>query len=231
MKTVKILFIVAGALILFGALLFVITGFISNWDFKTMLGGNYVSVTTEITEDFDAIEICTDTADISLVYSEEEGCRAVSYDREELSYDCLVEGGVLKVRLVDSRSWFQKLFDMSFGNSLTLYLTKSEFASLKIEEHTGNVTVPSGFSFGNIDLKLTTGDLFLSASASEKITVNGSTGDVRLDGISAKEVTVSVVCVKSATVFIDDTPHTVLTESYVDDIGGIGRSSRTCEHT
>lgn len=173
MKSTKKLLIFATLLIALGAFMAILPACDSNFFTK-----NYQSATHEITEQFDSISMSTDTADIEFAKSEDQTCKVVCYENKNLQHTVFVEDNTLKIKVVDTRKWYQFI---SFGvnDKVTIYLSQSQYSWLKIKEDTGNVYIPADFSFDNIDLSLSTGDVKCLAQTSNSVTIKTSTGNVK----------------------------------------------------
>ena len=63
---------------------------------------------------------------------------------------------------------------------------------LKIRESTGDVEIPNDFTFGGIDISVSTGDINLRASAKGEVSITTSTGDISAKDFSAKQLNISV---------------------------------------
>ncbi len=82
---------------------------------------------------------------------------------------------------------------LNFGSPrITVYLSKAEYASLLIRENTGDIEIPKGFTFKDVDISLSMGDSDFCASASDGIKIKTSTGDIRAENISAGALDLSV---------------------------------------
>lgn len=176
-------------LIILGSAIFAMTA--CKHGLKTVFEGNKEEKVTDVTDEVKGIEILTSTADISFFASEDGKSKVVAYDGKKIKYDVTVSEGVLKIKTIDERKWYERIF--TFGSaSLLVYLPKGEYAELVIDESTGNVTVPSCFKFDSIDIKLSTGNTILDSSANGKVKVECSTGDVTVQGISCEALEVKV---------------------------------------
>ena len=183
----KTWFIIAGALILLGSLIFTMSSCASGWS----MSGKREEKINEITEDFDGIAIDTDTADISILHSDDGSCKIVAYDIKKINYSVNIENGILKIKLNDTRKWFEKIFNMG-SSSLTIYLPESEYTSLTIKEDTGDIEVSDSFTFGKIDIDLSTGDTEIYADVTDELKIIGSTGDVKIKDISCASLDVKL---------------------------------------
>lgn len=179
----KTWFLIAGTLVLLGSLIFTMSSCATGWS----MGGKLEEKISEITEDFDGIVIESDTADISFLPSENGSCKVVAYDIEKINYSVKVEDGILKIRLEDTRKWFESIIGTTSG-SLTVYLPAREYTSLAITEDTGDITI-KGFSLGNVDIKLSTGDVNLKDITCGDFSLKMSTGDTSIDGITCESFT------------------------------------------
>ena len=77
-----------------------------------------------------------------------------------------MEDGTLVIEKVDTRKWYDYI-GINFGTTkITVYLPEGEYEALFIESHTGDIEIPDGFGFGDMNVTLSTGDVTSSASAS-----------------------------------------------------------------
>lgn len=188
------LWLAAGvALILIGVLLFagVMAG--NHWNFAAVSGGEYETRTFDILESFEHISVRTDTADLQFLPSETGTCRMVCQEPPNAKHATAVEDRTLLIELEDTRTWFEKLSLFSFASpKLTVYLPEREYASLVIDDDTGNITIPNDFTFGSIRITAGTGDVDCGASTPGQTGIETSTGDIRMQGVSAGELALSV---------------------------------------
>lgn len=187
----RIMLIVAAALIVAGAALFVVTMAVNHWDFSLLDYAKREVVTREVREDFDLIQIDTDTADLMLLPSEDGGCRVVCDETEHESYSVTVSNNTLLIRKKDQRAWYEFL---SFGrqSKLIVYLPKSAYTSLLVSESTGNVEIPKDFAFETVNIAVSTGDVACYASASGTVQIAASTGDITVAGVFAGDISLAV---------------------------------------
>ena len=180
-------FTLAGILIVVGGLIFTLSACSGGWNF----GRKNVEKTVTVEDGFSAISIETDTADISILPSEDGSTKVVSSDIKKIIYNVSVENSVLKIKEEDTRKWFESVFNMSV-NTLTVYLPESEYASLSISEDTGDIKVSDSFTFGKIDIDLSTGDTEIYADVTDALKISGSTGDIKVEDITCGSLSVAV---------------------------------------
>lgn len=187
----KIGLIIAGALVVLG--LFVFGGAVvaSGGDFTKLGTSNFQTNVHEIREQFDSISIDTQTADIRFLPASNGQSKVVCYERESVKHSVSVAGGVLEIKAVDEREWYEYLG--SFGEeTLTVYLPQSEYGALKIEADTSDIEIPENFRFDSVTVINSTGDVECFASVTETLKIKTSTGDIELERMSASSMELSV---------------------------------------
>lgn len=190
-KATKVWLITAAALVLIGCVLFAGVAALLKWDFKKLATVRYETNTHEISEAFDCISINSGTADIEFVLSEGGNCKVECLDKKNLRHSVSVEDDTLTIELIDARSGFDYVrhIRINVGSSrITVYLPKTEYASLLIRESTGYIEMPEDFSFKDVDISLSTGDVDFGASASGLLKIRTSTGQIHTQNLSAGEL-------------------------------------------
>lgn len=221
-KIIKTWLIIAASLVVLGAAIFVISMASVGWDFTKLSTGNYETNTYDITEEFADISIKTDTADIVFMPSDDGKCKVSCYEESKVKHSVSVVDGVLTVDTVDARKWYDHI-GINFGSpKITVYLPEGEYASLEIDESTGDIEIPSAFNFEDINISVSTGDVKCYASAKEDVKIKASTGDIRVKNISAGSLNISVstgdVAVSNATITGNITIGVSTGEVYLTDV-------------
>lgn len=131
-----------------------------------------------------------------------------------------VENDVLIVKI--NKSWYDYI-GYNFGSpKITVYLPKTEYNALSINESTGNIEIPKDYLFENVDISLSTGDVNFCASVSKSVKIETTTGNIRVENISAGALDLSVTTGKvnvSGVTCRDDITVGVLTgKAYLTDI-------------
>ncbi len=195
-KSVTIWLIAAAALIVIGGLLIagVMAG--NHWDF-TALGHPVVkdleTRTFDIREDFSAVAVRSDTSDLTFLPSEDGNCSVVFCVPSHTQCSAAVRDGTLTIEEKDGGKWYENISLFSVGSSsITVYLPKAEYAALTIEDDTGDVMIPSAFTFETVDVSSDTGDVASDASASGAVRIKTDTGHILMNGVSVGELTLSV---------------------------------------
>lgn len=176
--------VAVGAIMIFAASVF-------HWDINDLNTEKLETNTHEITEDFSAVSIDTQTADIRFAASDDGACRVVCYEPEKLRHSVQVQNGTLSIRATDDRSWYDHIGFNLHTPSVTVYLPKAEYGALTIRESTGEVEIPGKFVFGSADISVSTGDISFSASCGGLTAIQASTGEIRLSDTALDTLSLS----------------------------------------
>ncbi len=188
----KIWLITATSLVLAGLIIFTAVMFAYDWDFTRLSTDRFQTNTYEISEEFSAIKINTETADILFEKSGDDTCKAVCREDENIKHSASVKNGILTVKSEDSRAWYEHIGFSFHSPKITVYLPKTDYLSLAVKESTGDIKIPKDFKFGSADISLSTGDVEFSACVSGLIKINTSTGDINVKDITADTLDLSV---------------------------------------
>ena len=184
--------VAAALLVTIGLIAFTAVMAASGWDLAKLSTEKYFLSAYEPSADFSDISIKTDTADIFILPSDDEKCKVVCYEAENAMHSVSAENGVLTVNAVDTRKWFEYIGINFETPTITVYLPENEYSSLVIKEKTGDIEISDNFSFGNIDISVSTGDVECFASAAETAKISTTTGDIDLENMSAGIIELSV---------------------------------------
>lgn len=183
--------IIAGALVLVGLVVFGGAVVASGGDFTKLGISNFQTNVHEISEQFDSVSINSKTADIRFLPASNGQSKVVCYERESVKHSVSVQGGVLEIKAVDEREWYEYLG--GFGEeTLTIYLPQSEYGALTIQSDTSDIDIPQNFRFDSVDISVSTGDVECLASVTGALKIKTSTGDIELENMSANSIELSV---------------------------------------
>ncbi len=175
-RTIAVFLIIAVVLIALGGII------------SMLITGKYTTNTYEIDEAFGDISMTTSTADIKFTLSDDGKCKVECYEKENAKHSVTVENDALTVKINKSFN-----FGFNFGSpKITVYLPKTEYNALSIIESTGNIEIPKNFSFGNVDISSSTGDVDFGASASKSVKIKTTTGSIGVENISADALDLAV---------------------------------------
>lgn len=182
----KIWLIVGIVLVVSGAALFSVAMTANDWDFKKLSTTEYETCTHLITDDFHHLSIKTITADIRFVPSEDETCKVVCYEDTNVKHGAVVQEDTLTVHAEDKREWYDYIGVTVGTPTITVYLPREEYASLRIVSNTGDVELPKAFSFKDIKISGDTTDITCDAAASNLLTIATDTGDVTVHSVTTE---------------------------------------------
>lgn len=181
----KIWFIVAGALMLVGGVLFAVVMGIVAPNFEELSTMKYQDKRYEISEDFTDILLTTKTADITFAPAEDGKAAVVCHEMEKAAHEVCVKDGKLMIVMVDNRAWYEHI-GIDFGSpKITVYLPAGAYGMLGVQATTGSVKIGAEVSFASIDVKTSTGAVTCQASASGTVKIHTNTGDISVSGILA----------------------------------------------
>lgn len=181
-----IVMLIVGSLISIGALVSL------NFDFLKLSSGNFVTNTYTIDDDFSDIFVNGDVCDIRFVPAENNVCKVICNENDNILYSVNVEENTLRITKYDDSKWYEHI-GIYFGGSaeLTVYLPQRDYESLKIENASGNVNIDESFSFGSADITSATGDIDFSANVTGRTNIFSVSGDINIFGINCENIKVS----------------------------------------
>ena len=181
LKRTKILLILASVFLGVGTIIFGTTLALNNFDFKSLDGARFESKNYEFSEDLTDISILTSDADISFIYSDLDVCKVECYQKENTPYSAVVKDSKLEILEDNNKGIFDFINLFNFKKpTITIYLPKTEYLSLKITTDTGDINLPNNFNFTSVEIKGSTGDINFNSSCSNKVKISLSTGNINL---------------------------------------------------
>ena len=180
-KAAKIWLITAGVLTALGGGVFTGALAANRWDPDT---ADYKTQTYEVSADFKKIDIDVTSSDIVFAKSNDKKCRVEFYESENIKHAAKVEDGSLNITEEDKRKWYDYFVPFMFKKAkTTIYLPSNEYAALTVDAKTGNTDIPEGFTFNEIDIDKTSGKTYISGVKADMLSIDTTTGDVRLDSV------------------------------------------------
>ena len=137
---------------------------------------------------FNKFDIDLTIADLEFVKSEET--KVVVQETKYDVHTVTSENNTLKVKGQDIRKWYEHLFNWNWFQKVkvTVYMPEGAYDELKVISATGNVTVPSDFSFASFTTAVSTGNVNSKANVTGDITVTTSTGKINFENITANRM-------------------------------------------
>ena len=179
------------ALLIVGIVLFGICFAASGFDFSRLNTVEYETNEYALSADFQRIKIDANTARIVLKPAENGNCSVTCYEETKCKHTVTVQDGVLAIRAEDSRKWYER-FGVSFETpEITVYLPAGAYESLSVDTDTGDVSVPSAFSFDSVDIHGDTSSVTCLASVNKDLSIAVTTGNISVSDLHAGSVHLS----------------------------------------
>lgn len=211
MKNAKKWALTALVLILIGLLLVGIAFVKADFRLENLNSLTVIENIYEFEDDYDEILINILNADVVFAHAEDNKTRVEIRELEKIPHSVQISENALRITARDTRKWVDRL---NFGISQTsvkVYLPESAYESAFVLTLTGDISVPGGFSFGELDICTSTGKLSVSdvhadhlnadgttgrivlsnVDIQNELTVHLTTGDISLGGVSAQKMTAS----------------------------------------
>ena len=167
----------------------------SGFDISKFSTDTFETKTYTADGNFTAINIDTRVSDLRFVKSEDGSVKAVCIEPGYIERTVAVEDGCLRISFKDRRKLLDNI-GINYGSpKMTVCIPEGKYDSLAVLASTGDVSVPDGFSFGDIKIGTDTGDINLESSPSpESSLTHGTvhivtdTGDIAISGITAQNI-------------------------------------------
>lgn len=188
-KSTKIWLIIAAVFVLAGCVLFAGVMMELDWDFTLLSTRRYETNTHILTEEFTHISIDADaTADVTFAVSEEDTASVVCYEDVESEHTVSVDNGTLTIQRKGARKWYRHIGINFHTPHITVYLPAGTYGNLTVASDTGDVSLPIDFTFTNMDMSVTTGDVSSFATVVGAANIRTTTGDILLKGFAAGSI-------------------------------------------
>ena len=183
-KSAKKWLIAAASLVTIGVIMFAVVMTAYHWDFSRLSTDQYETNTYKISEEFSDIKLNTEVADILFAVSDDGTCRIVCYEEENMNHSVSVRDGALTVSAADDRAWYEHIGISAHSPKVTLYLPKTEYASIIIKASTGDIEIPNEIKVDSADISLSTGDIRVNNMAVDTLDLSSSTGKIIVSNVT-----------------------------------------------
>ncbi len=186
--------VIALALIALGLVIGAVGLFALGFDFGNLDNRTYEEKSVGIEGDFEKITIAADVDDVTVAFAEDGKGRVEYCDWDKVKHKVTAKDGKIEIELEDSRRWYDYVFPFNFNSrdtDIVVYLPEAEYASLSVKVGTGDVNVSDKLTFGEAEVKTSTGGVSWGASLWGELSVTASTGRVDVSKISAKNVKIA----------------------------------------
>ena len=175
-KSILIPIIIGATCLTVGGTLFTI-GLVHNT--KTS-NSNSSLITNEYNiNEFSNIDININTANLEFKLSSNNERKVVCKEIKDIKHTVEVKDNTLYISNKGKTSWYQNLFE--FTNTkmeVIVYVPSTSFDLAKINLTTGNIYIPNNYSFNNLSVEQTTGNIKVESKVKENINVKSTTGNL-----------------------------------------------------
>ena len=154
------------------------------------VNNNMIEKEYDLTESFENIEIDIDTADIEFIKSDVNKVKVTEKEKEYHKVNVI--DNRLVIRSYNELKWFERIFNFSFKKmKVQIYLNKTSFDKLNINESTGDIKMPSDFNFNDAIVNLSTGDVNFNAKVTNDLSIDSSTGKVIVRNFDGRDIVIN----------------------------------------
>lgn len=176
-RSKKIALVVAALLIIAGGILAVIGFGLTGNDLKKLNSEELITNTHTIGESFEHIRIRTSSSDIQILPSSGNACTVVCDDSESRYHTVAVEAGTLTITQIVQPQMFSVM--LLYDPTVTVYLPERQYKNLYADGASSDILdVSSEFTFENVQLVTSSGDIHYHAAVNHDLTVKTSSGDI-----------------------------------------------------
>lgn len=160
-----------------------------HWNFKSLSNTKYETNNYIFAEPIQRISVSTSVCDVVFVPSDGDTASVFCYEQRHLNHTVTATDGTLCVVLNDTRKWYEHLSLFSFETpKITVALPAGTYQNISVHTSTGNVSVPADFTFEQLDITGSTGNVHCDASCTGAMSVSLSTGHITCNNVTAEEV-------------------------------------------
>lgn len=190
-KASKIWLIAAASVILIGCILFCGVMTVLNWDFTKLSTNQYETKRYEIHENYQNISIVTDISNIEFAISENADTAVTCDEQKNVTYSVSVRDNSLMIEVMDTKKWYEYI-GIHFGTpKIILQIPQETYGSLSVNAKTGNIFIPKELAFESMDIATSTGNVTNNASVLGNVKIETTTGNIRVENISAQAMDLS----------------------------------------
>jgi len=184
MQAAKIITVIASAVIMAAGLLCCIVLLTMNhFDLKNLDSMEWETNTYVVEEEFKNISMKGDDAKISFAASEDDSCKVVCTESEHVYNVIEVKEGTLAIERVNERKWNGYIGGFAGEIQLTVYLPKEEYEKLTINNSSGSVEIPEGFTFAEAEIVNSSGHIRFAADVGGSLSLENTSGGMDIESV------------------------------------------------
>lgn len=148
-----------------------------------------VTNTYELKEDFNNINVDLQVADLEFKVATDGNEKVVCEETTIYYHTVNVADNTLSIKGINNKKWYN-FFDLGINKiKVTVYMNAGEYSELTVKSSTGDVNVPHDYSFNNMKVEVSTGNVKINSDVKEALNVKSSTGDFDISEMSTKSLT------------------------------------------
>ncbi len=183
----KTAMIIALICITIGLVLTLIAFLVIGFDFTKLNNRHPKTVEHTVGEAFTKINVDVVEADIKLLPSTDGKARVVCDETDKIVHRVYVENGTLKIEHEDLRAWYEYIGFSWNRMSVTVYLPKTEYETVRLKSVSGNIVSDSKLTFGDTITQTTSGEITLSNLSTKNLLAESTSGNLRLEDVNTSE--------------------------------------------
>lgn len=154
----------------------------------------YKTSTVEVDEEFSNISIDLLTDDVEFRHASDGNCRVELTELENVEHEIVVQGDTLSITSEnDNISYFHIGIEVQ-SPKVVVYLPDNEYEVIDVTITTGDFSAESNFTFEEVSLNITTGDVDLKdATVNGDINVLGTTCDSTFNNVTCTNLIYNIV--------------------------------------
>ncbi len=151
------------------------------------------------------IDIDVPFADVRFIPSNDENIRVSAHESKKQYYEVSVVNDTLKIRYYDIRMWYERIgIQINEDNYLTVYLPAGEYDTLTVENSSGEISVPSDYTFGDVKLTTASGEINFKGKVTNMLDIHTASGEVNVNDLHSDSAQMSI-SVASGDVDVENT--------------------------
>lgn len=186
----KVTLIVAIVLVVAGLIIMTVALVASKFNLQKLIAPTLTDSSIPVSAEFTGISIKSDSATVSIARSTDGLCRVdfTDFDDDSVTHTVEVGNGVLNIVRRDA-SMTRGYISLGTGPSMTVFLPAKVYDELEIETSSGDINVPGGISFTELDVSATSGRIAVSdTDVRDELDAETSSGSIRLQNVSARKL-------------------------------------------
>ena len=190
-NTKKLIILVAGILLLSG-FLSMVCGFSSlGFSLLNRNTSRGSAKTFQISGSFSDIDVDSQTGNIRFHDAGRDKARVVWSGSNIMKLSAGTRGSTLKITEKYRLPWFLRIGVISEKSEIDIYLPRQDYKKVSIESDSGDIYVPSGFSFSEAEIETDTGSIEFQADISKNLKIESDTGQIRCSNSRAETLEIN----------------------------------------